>query len=48
MKFWSLAAVALMIVGVAAAKTSNPSHVLTEKTTFSGEPVTTLRTPATP
>jgi hypothetical protein len=48
MKFWSLTLVALMLVGVAATKATNPSHTLTDATTFSGVPVTTLHTPATP
>jgi|GEM_PF-2631933 len=48
MKFWSLAVVVLMLVGVAAAKPSNPSRDLTDTTTLSGLPVTTLHTPATP
>ncbi|MCV0426962.1 MAG: hypothetical protein K5905_15985 [Roseibium sp.] len=48
MKFWSFAFVALVLVGVAAAKATNPSQSLTETKTFSGHPVTTLHTPVTP
>lgn len=48
MKFWSFAVFALMLVGVAAVKPSNPSLELTGDMTFSGLPVTTLHTPATP
>lgn len=48
MKFWSFAVVALILVGVAAAKATNPNQSLTQTTSYSGVPVTTLHTPATP
>ncbi|WP_156510395.1 hypothetical protein [Labrenzia sp. OB1] len=48
MKYWSLAIVALMIVGVAAVRHTNPNSQLTGETTNSGVPVTTLHTPVTP
>ncbi len=48
MKFWSLAFIALILVGVAASKATNPSHALSGANTYSGVPVTTLHTPATP
>ncbi|MCK7614340.1 hypothetical protein [Roseibium sediminicola] len=48
MKFWSIAVVALILVGVAATKATNPSLALTDNTVASGVPVTTLHTPATP
>ncbi|WP_165814734.1 hypothetical protein [Labrenzia sp. 011] len=48
MKYWSLAVVALVIVGVAAVRHVNPNHELAGATTSSGVPVTTLHTPVTP
>ncbi len=48
MKYWNLAFVVLVLAGVAAVKSANPSQALTHSTTFSGVPVTTLYTPATP
>ena len=48
MKFWSFAVVALVLAGVAAAKSTNPNQSLTDAKTFSGHPVTTLHTPVTP
>lgn len=48
MKFWSIAFIALILVGVAATKATNPSHALTDNHVASGVPVTTLHTPATP
>ncbi|WP_428641875.1 hypothetical protein [Roseibium sp.] len=48
MRYWSLAVVVLVLAGAAAAKSTNPSLALTHSTTFSGVPVTTLHTPATP
>ena len=48
MKFWSFAAFALLFAGVAAVKSTNPNIELAGATTFSGLPVTTLHTPATP
>jgi len=48
MKFWSIAVVALILVGVAATKSHNPSMELTANTVTSGVPVTTLHTPVTP
>jgi len=49
MKLWSLAFVAVVIAGVAAAKATNASHELSESSsTHAGVPVTTLHTPVTP
>lgn len=48
MKYWSLAVVALVIAGAAAVKSTNPSHELTGAYTFSGLPIVTVHTPATP
>ncbi|MCX2724956.1 hypothetical protein [Roseibium salinum] len=48
MKFWNLAVVVLVLAGVAAVKSTNPSYELNDVYTFSGVPITTLHTPATP
>ncbi|MEM5583463.1 MULTISPECIES: hypothetical protein [Alphaproteobacteria] len=48
MKFWSIAVVVLVLVGAAASRASNPSHVLSDHPVSTGVPVTTLHTPATP
>ena len=48
MKYWSIAFVALILVGVAATKATNPNNDLAGHTVTAGVPVTTLHTPVTP
>ncbi len=48
MNIWSFALVAMIVTGAVVGKYANASSPLDHGATMSGEPVTTLRTPATP
>lgn len=48
MNGWSLSLAVMILAAATAGQIINPGHAIDSPMTFSGEPVTTIRTPSTP